>query len=220
MKRKLEIDLTVDIPSVTYPSNGNPLPHDAVLLITAAIDAPSCIDVKTFLYWHATCRYLWEEYTRLSPSEVLHISATKYEYLKVKHANSLFYYFQHRANLWQQFYTLQRLNERMKKMLMEMKSLGLFLSPAGNDPMRSIGTLCNLEKLHDVIDFRRGDNGYARELLLYSCKWVKIRYGWDIRVAQQAKDGSRTLLPLKWPGDKTQQTLIIVACNASYFGNG
>jgi len=216
MKRKLEIDLTKEV--VRVPYNQHAPPYELILHITQFVDAPECIDIKTYLHWHATCRYLWKEYVKLPTDQVLDITFLKHIHLGTHYTKSIDYYYEYTMNLLNDFYVVLNLNKKMEESLasvLKKRRKGPPTNPQF-DPMKEVLVLCKVEDLDTIINFHKGANRYARELLMASCEWVNLRYGWDIRVAYQSKDGTCTFMPMKWPGNHTQMIMVIVACNARY----
>ena len=95
MKREgKEMDLPLETSSKPFPRQPtrSGQPNDIILNITKFVDAPACIDIKTYLYWHATCRYLWQEYTNLTPSEVQNVITDKFTHINTYYNDSVFYY--------------------------------------------------------------------------------------------------------------------------------
>lgn len=219
MKRGLEINLVED--TSVKSTHKVDLPKDIIFYITKFIDAPECIDIKTYFYWHATCRYLWQEYTQITPENVhSKVIEPKYRYIETHYKNSLFYYHDYCSSLMGMAFHIQQMNGKLRDKLVPVreKKKKIIEKTAPWDQVRQTIELCELDDVQGVLKFDKGKSWYGCYILRQSIQWIKTRYGWDLRVAKKDNQDYLTLLPIKWTESlgTTSLKLVLVACDNKY----
>lgn len=225
MKRGVEeMDLTLETsgkPFSMLPMRSDK-PHDIILYLTKFVDAPACIDIKTYLHWHATCRYLWKEYIDLTPNAIQTIIRGKWSYNEDTNKHSVFYYYEYCTCLLSFAFDLQCMNEKIYQHLQLMREK-IRRNTMNSDGLKNIVQLCELSVLDEIVTISYGENVYGCSVLRHSIEWVKLRYGWDLRFAVLKSgggggSGNMILKEIKWTDRdmKGSEKLVLVACNNKF----
>jgi hypothetical protein len=192
---------------------GDVMLNEMMTEITKWIQSPSYIDVKTFVHWHQTCRQLWRMYSTLSCKELMAILASKYKFIETNLAASKYYEIYYQYALLDTFHTLQGIIDNLDIRLADVQK-NIKLSNYCN-PLAKICKIGDLNEFNTKLFIVSNGNLYGYNLFMHAITWIKLRYGWDVRLANVGGLGIINILPLDTI-PKSHETYILVACNSKY----
>lgn len=187
--------------------------NEILLELTKWIQAPSYIDVKTFVHWHQTCRYSWNMYQSLPLLNLQAIIGSKYNYIETNYAESKYYEIYYNSAMLDTFNRLLCIFGILDHCLTDVQKK-MHLSNYCN-PLAKICKLCDLKVLDTKIFIVSNGNVYGHNLLKHAMTWVKLRYGWDVRLATVDTLNNFALLPLD-NVPQSHKDYVLVACQAKY----
>ena len=109
------------------------------------------------------------------------------------------------------------MNEKIYEHLQSVREKSRKVS-VNDDGLKNIAELCELSVLDDIMNISHENNTCGCIVLRHSLQWVKLRYGWDLRLAYYECGVNVILKPINWEAYdlRMAKKLFLVACNNKF----